>query len=86
MNSTNAPLTAEVAMEGGDMPSEHKYIPKQFDYNAISKLPQEEKEFVMALITSPTNIFREETATTLRSYGVIIDRREGDINKVLNND
>jgi len=36
------------------------------------------------LMTSDSNMFREETRTTLESYGLIIDQREGNINRLMN--
>jgi hypothetical protein len=62
-----------------------KYIPKQFDLDALSNIDNERvRDWLFKMITTENHMFREEIRTTLESYGLIIDQREGVINRVLN--
>ena len=63
-----------------------KYIPKQFDMDKLMTIENKElRDMLYGLMTSQSNIFREETQTTLKSYGLIIDEREGSINRLMEN-
>lgn len=59
------------------------YIPKQFDMDKLMSIPKEERNVLVKLMTSQSSMFREEIITTLRSYNLIIDQREGTINNLL---
>lgn len=77
--------TGSPMMEMGDSPGQaERYIPKQFDVDKLMSIPKDEREILLALMTSNNGMFREETQTTLKSYGLIIDQREGNINQLLN--
>ena len=60
------------------------YIPKQFDMGKLMSLDKEERDVLVKFITNGSNMFREEIMTTLKSYDLIIDQREGRINNLLN--
>ena len=62
---------------------EKKYIPKQFDMKKLMSIEKDERDILIKLMTSQSGMFREETKTTLHSYGLIIDQREGTINNLL---
>ena len=69
--------------ESGDMQGNVKqYIPKQFDLERLITLPKKERKMLMKLMTGDS-MFREEARTTLETYGLIIDQREGTINQLL---
>lgn len=59
-----------------------RYIPKQFDFDALMDLDKDQREVVLSLINS-NGSFRDEVRVMLDSMGLIIDQREGKINQVL---
>jgi hypothetical protein len=75
----------EEVMEMGEMESmSEKYIPKQFDLDRLMSIEDETlRNMLFGLMTSNTS-FREEATTTLKTYGLIIDQREGNINQLMN--
>lgn len=75
----------EVMMEslGEPMEMSQKYIPKQFDIDKLMTIDKDERDVLIKLMTSNSSMYREEIRTTLTSYDLIIDQREGTINNLL---
>ena len=78
---TESPMS-EMDMDMG-MESTNKYIPKQFDMDKLMSINKDERDVIISFITSPSSMFREQIETTLNSYDLIIDQREGRINSLL---
>jgi len=72
-----------MSMDDTDAPKQ-KYIPKQFDIDKLMSIKDKELRDLLINLMTCNSMFREETITTLESYGLIIDQREGNINRLLN--
>ena len=81
---SNDMVMSESADVGYSEDMEKRPMRKQFDLDMLASMRDTElKSMLYGLMTNSNSMFRQEIQTTLESYGLIINEREGSINQIM---